>query len=88
MQIFTIERGLPIPTGGYRGQPSPYPFANLSIGDSFLVPFDFKVSGRALTPQQLRSRLHGAAACVRRRHPERKFTIRNSEDGVRCWRAV
>lgn len=57
-----------------------YPFADLAVGDSFLVP--------ASGPEELRRvqlRL-SAAASHRRRRGKGMFTTRQEPGGVRVWR--
>lgn len=93
MQIFTIERNVPVPLIAGRGLPTPYPVANLSPGDSFFVPVG-AIKGKDGEPRpakEIRSRISSVTLSVARRHPGRKFTIRTItedgvETGVRCWR--
>jgi len=72
--MFKIEKGITRPPGepGVRK----YPFSQMEIGDSFLIPQDYMTRVRAAA----------------HRHGERtrtKFTIRRMEDGsYRCWRTA
>lgn len=66
-----IEHGIPMPT---RHSPSPYPFDDMQVGDSFLFP-----SGT--TSQQANS-----AAGKAGRRLNRTFNTRTTPEGRRCWR--
>jgi hypothetical protein len=65
-----IEKDVPLPASA---KWSKYPFAEMEIGDSFVVPRE--------RHEQLRS----ASSWAGRRHG-RKFTIRIVGEQVRCWR--
>lgn len=71
--MFKIEKNVPVPE-----KPSPigkYPFAEMNVGDSFLVP-----------GAQAR-RLQSAIQVFRRRvGKDKKFIARDVEGGARCWR--
>lgn len=68
-----IEKGVPIigRRGGYGG--GKYPFKNLEIGDSFLVP-------------NKTTNAFGASVTYWGRVLNRKFISRKVEGGVRVWR--
>jgi len=64
-----IEKGVPCPPG--RGRFSPkYPFADMAVGDSFLMPLQFRDG---------LSSLWG-------RHKPKRFTSRREGEFVRVWR--
>lgn len=68
-----IEKNIPIPRSHAEG--GKYPFPQMEIGDSFVVPAD---RGRAAT-----------VACARQKRKHGKqFATRKTEDGkfVRVWR--
>lgn len=86
----TIEKGVPLPPP--RGGANGYPFPDMVVGDSFVVPLE----GR--TPAALRSKVSAYADAHAKRQPrpdEWKFVTafeRAKEDksvivGIRCWRA-
>ncbi len=74
---FKIETGIEIPgrKGGRSG--SKYPFAQMDIGQSFLVGSDVKVST-----------VRSAIGAFTKTHPDFKFAVRDTEDGVRVWRVA
>ena len=84
MSQFVIEKGIPIPKQIYsRIMPRKYPFDEMEIGDSFLIPLDpmKRKGGRAgMTPNI-------SAAAKRTGF---KFTIRTTPDrnSVRIWRSA
>lgn len=67
MNPLPIDKGIPLPTK--------YPFAEMNVGDSFVVPA--KVNRSAVNVAAMRfGRKHGM-----------KFTVRLTKDGtLRCWR--
>lgn len=71
---FKIEKGIPItrPLNG-PGSGSKYPFKELEIGDSFLVP-------------NKTTNAFAASVSYWGRRLKRKFTSRATEGGVRVWR--
>lgn len=73
---FAIEHGVPLrPRSGGLGASAKYPFAEMTVGDSFVGP------------ASLRKRASSAAAAHFRKYG-RKFSIRNDGDGFRCWRVA
>lgn len=61
-----IDKGVPLPRR--------YPFADMQVGDSFLVPEGVKRSNVSVAAKRYGDR-HGAA-----------FTVRKVPEGLRCWR--
>lgn len=78
-----VEKGVPMPAAMRAPKPSPYPFAEMAIGDSFAVSVPIGEQPKALS-QLIRSRL--SAYC--RHHPEFAAAVRIEvgERSVRCWR--
>lgn len=77
-----IDKNIPVPTSGIqKGRPRKYPIESLEIGDSFLIPYEKDVNKNAM-----HSRASGSIANFRKKHPEKKFTTRQMEDGIRVWR--
>lgn len=72
--MYEIEKDIPIPTLPGRRSGSMYPTAKLEVGDSFFIPG--KTTGAA------------ASATLRERckFPDRQFTHRAVDGGVRVWR--
>jgi len=66
-----IEKGIPVP----RASAAKYPWHDLDVGDSFLFPKS--VSGDTSA--------NNAAAASKRLAPKR-FSVRKTTDGYRCWR--
>ncbi len=79
--MYKIEKNLAIPTRHNRRQ-SKYPWADLQIGDSFLVPFN------EVNVKNERSNLHTSYRqwCRTRQLPERKISVQEVEKGFRVWR--
>lgn len=80
-----IEKGVSVPLrrhGRGGGRPRKYPFDRLAVGDSFMVkPREGWSSGH------LQMVIDSCARGFRRCHePSRKFTVRQVDGGVRCWR--
>jgi hypothetical protein len=72
--MFKIDKGIPVaPRRGSRA--SIYPFDDMDVGDSFLVPFETKAA----------KAVH-AAAQVARRRLGRTFAVRAVAEGTRVWR--
>jgi hypothetical protein len=74
---FKIEKGVPLPSWqtGRAGQ-SKYPFADLQVGDSFLVPHFAKTS-----------QMSALIGRWQRTHSNQRFATRKVEGGgVRVWR--
>ncbi len=75
-----IEAGIPIPPHGAAGvpkRPRDYPFAQMRIGDSFLVP-------EGEPPRRV-----AVAASTDSKTSRRRYAIRTMADGrVRCWRVA
>lgn len=70
--MFTIEKNIPITKSspGRKQGVSKYPFAEMEIGDSFLVPREKENS----------------VNCISRRFLDKKFSMRKVEGGCRIWR--
>jgi len=81
---FKIEKGVPIPRK--RGEKSKYPFFEMEVGDSFVVP----VAGSNKTPEQMAMSIRNCYHNICRynkNYKDCKFTIRIIEStSVRCWR--
>lgn len=73
MQI-KIDTDIPVPSHDiYRPK---YPWAEMSVGESFAVPSTSKI--RSFRQQAVAAgRIFG-----------RKFSVRSCEDGYRCWRVA
>lgn len=70
-----IEKGIPVPSNGTKGE---FPFHEMDVGDSFLVP-------------EGRKRSVSSAACYysgpRGKGSGKKFAVLRQKDGsYRCWR--
>ena len=91
---FVINSGIPIPSSRKgSGTGSIYPFAHLSIGDSFdvLVAAAKKLDGTPIKAGPLQGRLVNCARLFGGKHnPTAKFVTRNVESGtiIRVWRVA
>lgn len=81
---FRIEKDVPMPDKvAGKGARSKYPFAQMKIGDSFLVPC---TNGRINNVQVA---VVGAAANYRKKAKvTAKFSSSRQPDGVRIWRVA
>jgi len=72
--MFKVEKGIPIPAPLKR-RPL-FPVADMEVGDSFTVPYEFAKDLRA-------------AAHTYGWRNRRKYSVRKQPDGlVRCWRVA
>jgi hypothetical protein len=69
MSDVQIEKGIPVPT---RGRASKYPWNELQVGDSFLLPNDDAPSASSLSTGAKKAGI--------------KIKVREVENGVRVWR--
>lgn len=69
-----IETGVPIPPRHYGKGGGKYPFANMTVGQSFLV--------KCLPKRRAQYQSH---LCVSAKSNGFKVTTRQTEEGVRCW---
>ncbi len=77
-----IDKNVPLPVRRTNHKML-YPFAEMEIGDSFLVPLP---PGKLI--EDHRSNISACAAGFRKRYPSYAFTTRVEGDGVRCWRVA
>lgn len=79
MSNFVIEDDVPLPSHpGPRTGTSKYPFAQMEVGQSFLVGSDIK-------PSTLRSAI-SAYTKANPTKPAKRFAARIVDGGVRVWR--
>ncbi len=71
-----IEEGIPVPYFG-RVDGEKYPFKKMKVGDSFLIPE---------TINHLNVRYGFYSFRQRNNLKDRKFVIRKTNEGYRCWR--
>lgn len=67
-----IDRGVPLPSET-RGAKAIYPFRDMQLGDSFLLPATVKYPTQVCTTGNLR-------------HSPKRFTCRKTAEGYRIWR--
>lgn len=72
MNKFQIDKSVPVPLARH-GRGPVYPFKEMGIGDSFIVPPE--------RSERLRNAAHAHGA-----RAGKKFAVRKQPDGVRCWR--
>lgn len=79
---YTLESGIPLPKTNRPGRTgSKYPFAQMEVGESFLVGNNSK--GEPLTQGTIRS----ALGAFSKRNPDSgKFSVRMTDQGLRVWR--
>jgi len=77
--MIKIDKNIPIPEV-QKGRNIIYPFSNMEIGDSFLIPFE---DAKFIQPGMVRVR----EAVYRAQKKFRfNFAIRKVENGIRVWR--
>jgi hypothetical protein len=76
--MYTIDKGVELPTL-VPGKSSKYPFKDMEIGDSFLVPHGGDDTAK--------HKIYSSASNTGRRM-QRKFTIRRLPEGFRVWRTA
>lgn len=72
-----VESDIPTPTGR-----SGYPFGEMAVGDSFMVPAD---EGEAA--KKAATAIGASARNYAKKQPS-KYTVRLVDNGVRCWRTA
>lgn len=78
---YAIDKGVPLPPPSY--QKNRYPFAEMAIGDSFMVPVP---AGEHY--KKMHAAVSASATSFARRNPAFKFATRIVDDksAIRCWR--
>lgn len=85
MSDFQVEKDVPIPEGR-QGRESKYPFREMEVGDSFLVaPEVDELLGEQEDFAKVRGRVSNVAYKYGKEH-DKKFTVRQVEEGIRVWR--
>ncbi len=81
MSAYSIERGIPVPVAPSRpgAKATIFPFPELKVGESFLVPCK-RGDGMADRVRNM-ARYHS-------RKLNRTFVHRRVRDGIRCWRTT
>jgi hypothetical protein len=74
MAVIKIDKGIPFQQVIRGKRDSKYPWIEMEIGDSFLFPANLKKS-TASNNASFASRSHG-----------KKFIVRKTPEGYRCWR--
>lgn len=72
--MIEVESGIPLPDRARVRSPK-YPFDEMKVGDSFLIPGDVK------KPTLI-------ALAARKRHRPKLFTVRETSEGFRIWRTA
>lgn len=82
---YQIDKSIPMPQ---RTRIAKYPFAEMSVGDSFLVPVDFE----ELLPKTLRrmtaAKTIASANLRKSRDDKTAFIVSEVPEGVRVWRKL
>ena len=93
---YTIEKDVEKPARTRVSVPSPYPFATMGKGDSFLVPAEIDRAFYASEDEadkaqreelaRVANRMSGASRRFTKRHAGVKLSVRTVDNGVRVWR--
>ena len=70
----TVDKKVPLPPPRTGEQNHVYPWRTMEVGDSFAVPTDKMIANFR----------HGASLAGRIN--QRRFSVRQTPDGYRCWR--
>lgn len=80
---FSIDKDVPLQRAGTRGCPAfKYPWRQMEIGDSFLVPINLDIPGRVV------NRFRQAARSYSYGNPEFRIAHRRVGDDYRVWRTA
>lgn len=84
---FKLEEDVPVPARAAPNREAKYPFTDMAVGQSFLVPITKDDSDIA----RIRRRMNSACGTAQRRIKKTsgtdvRFTSRTVEEGVRVWR--
>lgn len=82
--MYKIEKGKKLKSYCRKKDSSKYPFKNMKIGDSFLVPHDKDLCGSNLK-NQIRVRTAATNYC-KFNNPKLKFLTQTEEKGIRVFR--
>jgi hypothetical protein len=74
MNTPTIDKHIPLPKPVGVGSPSKYPYRSMNVGDSFLYPKGVGIVAARSSANHAASRTNW------------KFSLRQTEQGIRCWR--
>lgn len=93
---FELEDNIPMPARQRFGNSTPYPFATMEVGQSFIVRVEVDADlyvddnelGKAVVEEQrkIANRLSGATRRFTKSREGFKFGVRTVEGGVRVWR--
>lgn len=78
---YHIEKGIDVPVT-IQAYTCPYPFKNMEVGDSFLVPKE-NVTTKPNTSNKLKYHARRINTIHRLNN---KYVQRKLEEGIRCWR--
>jgi len=81
--VYTVEKDVPMLNVPRGGRPCKYPFNEMNIGDSFLVPF----SDLEGLPKP-RVKIWSAASYYGSRHSVKFSVHKINEEGYRVWRVL
>jgi hypothetical protein len=82
MNEYKVEKGVPVPPASVRAGGTKYPWPDMGVGDSFVVPVP---AGEQF--ERVRNRVRNNWDHWRKRHPSDHRTIatRREGDGFRVW---
>ena len=80
---YQIETDIPMPK---RTRVAKYPFADMAVGDSFLVPVDFEEIMPKTLRRMVAAKTAAAATLRKQRGDKTAFIVSEVAEGVRVWR--
>ena len=80
---FKIEANIPLPK---RARIAKYPFADMVVGDSFLVPVEFEEHMPQTLRRMMAAKTAAASQLRKQREDNTSFLVSEVPAGVRVWR--
>lgn len=74
--MIPVDKNIPTPAGSYKV--NSYPFSSMEVGDSFLFPPDVPRATAYSYTSTAHKRGYGPAGA--------RFSVRQTPEGMRCWR--
>lgn len=80
---YTIEKNIPLPK---RARTAKYPFADMQVGDSFLIEVAFEEMLPKVMRRMTSAKTISAAQLRKQRGDDTAFIVAEVPEGVRVWR--
>ena len=80
---YKIEKGIPLPK---RTRTAKYPFADMQVGDSFVVEVAFEELMPKVMRRMVAAKTTAASLLRKQRNDHTAFVVGEVPEGVRVWR--